>query len=483
MKNFLLLAFIPFLSFAQVGINTPNPNADAMLDVVSSDSGVLIPRVNLEQTTSPAPLSTDVAGMILYNLATVNDVTPGFYYNDGATWIRISGASNTDWSVLGNTGTVASTNFLGTTDNTPLTLRVNDVEKVRLETNGTISTLNVGNGVYIGEGAGANELFVHPVSPTVDENNINTFVGHNAGHNNTVGDRNNAFGNGALLLNTTGTNNNAIGVQSLSDNTDGSHNTALGNLSLTDNISGVRNQAFGNQALRENTNGNRNIGIGYAAGRNNLIGNNNVAVGRYALGTNEDGNNNTALGKDAYFLGDIDGAVSSWNNSTAIGFNAQVAGSNEIRLGNTSVSTITGQVAFASPSDKRIKDNITEDVVGLDFIKKLRPVTYNFNVDRQNALMGVNSEDFEGKYDIEKIKMTGFIAQEIEAAAKESNFDFSGVRVPTGDRKLYSVAYSEFVVPLVKAVQEQQEMIESQQETIETLKAQIALINEKLDNK
>ncbi len=56
--------------------------------------------------------------------------------------------------------------------------------------------------------------------------------------------------------------------------------------------------------------------------------------------------------------------------------------------------------------------------------------------------------------------MTGFLAQEVEAAAKKINYDFSGVDVPKVDGGLYSLRYAEFVVPLVKAVQEQQQMIE-----------------------
>ena len=55
---------------------------------------------------------------------------------------------------------------------------------------------------------------------------------------------------------------------------------------------------------------------------------------------------------------------------------------------------------------------------------------------------------------------TGFIAQEVEAAALQTGFDFSGVNKPTNDQTPYSLVYSEFVVPLVKSIQEQQEMIE-----------------------
>jgi hypothetical protein len=50
--------------------------------------------------------------------------------------------------------------------------------------------------------------------------------------------------------------------------------------------------------------------------------------------------------------------------------------------------------------------------------------------------------------------MTGFLAQDVAEAAREANYDFSGVDIPENDNELYSLRYAEFVVPLVKAVQE-----------------------------
>jgi hypothetical protein len=71
-----------------------------------------------------------------------------------------------------------------------------------------------------------------------------------------------------------------------------------------------------------------------------------------------------------------------------------------------------------------------------------------------------------------KIKYTGFIAQEVEKAANEVGYDFSGVDKPKNEKSLYGLSYSEFVVPLVKGMQEQQKMIEQQQQTIDDLKKQ-----------
>ncbi len=88
---YLLISLLVSLSgFSQnVGINSTGaqPNAAAGLDVDFSNKGLLIPRVALTSTTSYAPLSAHVAGMVVYNTATVSDVTPGFYYDNGIKWM------------------------------------------------------------------------------------------------------------------------------------------------------------------------------------------------------------------------------------------------------------------------------------------------------------------------------------------------------------------------------------------------------------
>ncbi|HRD52410.1 MAG TPA: hypothetical protein PKY96_07150, partial [Flavobacteriales bacterium] len=61
---------------------------------------------------------------------------------------------------------------------------------------------------------------------------------------------------------------------------------------------------------------------------------------------------------------------------------------------------------------------------------------------------------------------TGFLAQEVETAANETGFTFSGVDAPDNAGDLYGLRYAEFVVPLVKAVQEQQAVIEELQREI-----------------
>jgi len=83
---------------------------------------------------------------------------------------------------------------------------------------------------------------------------------------------------------------------------------------------------------------------------------------------------------------------------------------------------------WSTGSDARIKNNIKENVPGLSFILQLRPVTYNIDLGKENKILGIkDTTKWEGKYDVEKIQYSGFIAQEVEAAAEKVGYEFSGL--------------------------------------------------------
>jgi trimeric autotransporter adhesin len=301
----------------------------------------------------------------------------------------------------------------------------------------------------------------------------NTANGSHALRSNTIGSYNTANGISALGSNTTGSGNTANGYDALLLNTTGYNNTANGDSSLFFNEIGHSNTATGSFALLNNDSDN-NTANGAGALQNNTTGYGNTAFGLQSLFTNEHGVHNTGLGEFAYF--------DYWflDNTTCVGYNAGgiVEADNRVEIGNTSVSVIAGQVGFSTYSDERIKDNIKEDVPGLAFVSKLRPVTYNLNIHRENEMAHKGAkrdeDDWEGKYDIEKIKMTGFVAQDVERAARETGYDFSGVQKPDNPDDLYSLRYSDFVVPLVKAVQEQQQQIEVLKAKVNELESRLA---------
>ena len=117
------------------------------------------------------------------------------------------------------------------------------------------------------------------------------------------------------------------------------------------------------------------------------------------------------------------------------------------------------------------KTNIQENVSGLDFIMKLKPVTYNVRPTELHKIWGTpdslyNNIDFSAAENMTNI---GFIAQDVELAAKESSFNFPGLDVPKNDKEAYALRYTDFIMPIIKAMQEQQVYIEKQEAVIKEL--------------
>ena len=328
----------------------------------------------------------------------------------------------------------------------------------------------------------------------------NTGIGIRALFSNTTGNDNTATGSRSLFSNTTGFSNTATGNQSLFFNTTGIGNTAVGSGSLFSNTTGGVNTAIGDLSLNSNTVGNSNTAIGVQSLFLNLNGISNTAVGGNALGATISAANNTAVGHNAAFnfnmgsnntlIGaDADASQDGLANATALGAGAVVNASNKVRIGNSAVTVIEGQVPFTTPSDGRFKFQVQEDVKGLNFIMQLHPVTYLFDVKRFDQQQ-TNTKDKSGigasyikhvSYDeAASIRRTGFIAQEVERAANNSGYDFSGIIKPKTEQDHYSLSYESFVVPLVKAVQEQQQIIEGLKKQNESLQKRVLDLENKV---
>ncbi len=118
----------------------------------------------------------------------------------------------------------------------------------------------------------------------------------------------------------------------------------------------------------------------------------------------------------------------------------------------------------------------------------LRPITYSLDVVSIAGKLGEdNSFDEDGNRVLQKVpqeiidaiiqkskqRKSGFAAQEVEELANTLGFDFGGVDKPENEGNFYGLRYAEFVVPIVKAIQEQQSTILNQQLTIEELKKEV----------
>ncbi len=162
-------------------------------------------------------------------------------------------------------------------------------------------------------------------------------------------------------------------------------------------------------------------------------------------------------------------STAGFGNSTALGAGAMINGINQVHLGNAMIEEIGGYANWSNLfSDSRFKKNVKEDIAGLEFIEKLRPVSYE--EDRQKLYAFVTGKVYDGP-SIPIKRSVGFIAQEVEQVMEENSYIFSGVKKPKNENDNYGLRYAEFVVPLTKAVQELSALVESQQQKIAQLES------------
>jgi hypothetical protein len=211
--------------------------------------------------------------------------------------------------------------------------------------------------------------------------------------------------------------NTVVGNTTLNSNTTGSYNSALGNDSLKLNTSGSYNSAFGSSSLASNTSGTDNVAIGINTFINNLTGSFNTAVGAVA-GT----------------------SITTESNVTCLGYGAQANTSNQIVMGNTSVNALKCNVqTITSLSDERDKTDIVEITEGLEFINKLKPVTFTWN-QRDEGRVG--------------IKSAGFIAQDLLELQNDSLIGENLDLVSDLDPDQLEARYGNLLPVMIKAIQE-----------------------------
>ena len=277
----------------------------------------------------------------------------------------------------------------------------------------------------------------------------------------TTASRNDAIGDSSLISITSGSDNVAIGQGALKNLTYATDNVAIGTFAGKAMTSGSDNTFVGYRAGLVSVplvagNGTFNCFFGSFSGLFNTTGFANTFIGFSAGTGNTTGYQNTLIGDNA--------DVSSGNlfNATALGKGAIVNTSNKVVIGNSSVGTIGGYAGWTNYSDRRLKENIryTNDL-GLDFIMKLKTVSYNYIKDEN------------------KRRRDGLIAQDVEKALGETGGQFSGLVIDDDKDKTMNLSYGELVLPLINAVQKQQEMISKLAEENRLLRERV----EKLENK
>ena len=263
----------------------------------------------------------------------------------------------------------------------------------------------------------------------------------------------------------------AIGSSTL-DKSNGGNNIAIGNWAMSNSTTGSYNIAIGDSSMF-NTVGDNNVAVGYSSGNSIDSGLNNTLVGTESGYNITTGTNNTVIGYRAAYS-TINGTIT---NSTFLGANTDVTGSNQVQLGDSSTSTyVYGTVQ--NRSDERDKADIRDTVLGLDFIKQLRPVDFKWNYREDYTEVAQDGTISHLPNDGSKTRNRyhhGVIAQEVKSVIDSSGLDFGGYQdhSVSGGSDVKSIGYDEFVGPLIKAVQQLSSIVESQTLQIAQLQADI----------
>ncbi|MDB4269295.1 tail fiber domain-containing protein [Flavobacteriaceae bacterium] len=415
-KLLLVLLFVPLISFGQNGFNYQAIISNSDGTVVASQSISVRFSVIYDSPNGTVAYSelhsptTDANGLINLKVGTGTQLSSGAF--SSVDWSTAYIYLKREIDIIGSDSYVdLGTDLIG---QVPVALYAKNVNL--LDANNTIAiggVVSATNSVAVGKSALSNNT----------SGGWNTAVGMYSLLNNTTGISNTAIGYGTLFTNTSSGNNTANGYAALYNNTTGDGNTANGTMALYDNTTGDYNSANGSWALYSNTTGANNTANGVNSLYSNTTGNNNTAIGHYA---NVGSNNLT--------------------NATAIGYDATVSASNKIRLGNTNVTSIEGQVAWTNASDRRLKKDITSTKYGLETILKLVPVDY---------LLKSNN-----------LSQIGFIAQDLKPIVPEA---VNGTEGDIEKGETLGITYTTLIPILTKAIQELKKENEDLKKRIDAL--------------
>ena len=311
------------------------------------------------------------------------------------------------------------------------------------------TTTTASNNTAVGKSAGA----------AVTTGTNNTFVGFEAGDATDDGARNTAVGKGALSANC-GDDNVAIGHHALLVNIK-NQNVAIGSNALDLDVNGGTSVAVGHNTLTAQAPTSAtdmyNTAVGHTAGTAIITGIKNTIIGGGA-------GSDITTGSDNVVIGASTAGASGRANAIVIGVGIDAGANNQFRFGkasNTVANEFDTDNAWTRASDERLKKNIANQTLGLDFINDLRTVKYNWKpngeLDASDAqLAHLRRKDDDGNI-INDMNTTAtmhnFIAQEVKAALDTAGVsNFGGWK--EDEHGVQQVSREMFVIPLVKAVQE-----------------------------
>lgn len=519
MKQFIAGLLIglssPLVQAQNVGIGIAAPNPSAKLEVSATNQGVLLPRVALTSTTDATTITNgNVPSLLVYNTASVGNVTPGFYYWTGAVWQRMGVQADADWYRAGGTQTATSINDNIYTNGNVGIQTTSPTTKLQIGStgSGTYRTwMNFGtlygtdsDGMYVGlkdEGTNRKDaiiawgddpgsenlrfLFNATGLTTSDEHMRITSRGR-VGIGTTNPSQTLEVDGGTLFRNTGGSyfwserpdsdfdiiQNNSSNKRALSIHpsqtggdplavywNNGSHQPALHVLNTNGNV-GIQTDAPTNALTVNGVAEIRKVGTRSSiyftslttdAGYIRHIVNNNSAEMRFVVSDDVDAN--SAI--DYFTFGGETGNV-----FTEI---MRINGARNVGIGTTTPSQrlhVVGNILASgtiTSSDSRYKKNSQTLTNSTALLQQLHPVQYYFK------------EGFvEGQFD-ERLHF-GLLAQELEQQLPNLVYE---------DQEGYKgINYTELIPILIQSNQEQQALIDQQQQLLEQQQTQIKALQQ-----
>ncbi len=459
-RTFLLLVVLLFTAttFAQsVGINSDGtaPNASAMLDVKSTNKGFLPPRITLTGSTDVTTIASPATGLLIYNTATVSDVTPGYYYYNGSAWVQIGLASDaSQWTTTGSDIYYNSGN-VGIGTNTPVTdldIVGNDfrfkapsgqtsyliIDNTDADQLSTISLQTQG-----GEGLAYLGLGGSNYTPFGGNNSLNIW---------------NQSPNGPISI---GTHNGSSTAERVRIDKDGNVGIGTNSPSVPLHVYGtgttgwVGRGAFGGEnvaVVMGEYSGSAYLGAHNAAltGWADLII--NEGGGKVCIGTTTP---QARLTIGGFGHGVLGGITMTPDNDTE--------GGHFMTFTNAAYTTDIGSIArgtgntvlYNTTSDYRLKENVVN--IDIDQAKSrlmsLRPVEYNYISDENKTVI------------------SGFLAHEMADAGFANGVTGEKDAVDKDGKPIYQAIDTKFLIPeMVKVIQEQQTEIDALKKELDEIK-------------
>ena len=401
--------------------------------------------------------SGSLAGSIIINNDGGTGSINNAYYNTVLGWEAAddltSGDSNT---IVGNQAGYKLTEATGCT----LIGRLAGEALTTGSYNTAIGFNTMGDGVVTGS---SNTAVGNSVLVAVTSGSGNTTLGEACAAGLTTGNNNVAIGRSAMSNGTvTGSYNIAIGYEALRAVTSGGENVMIGRDAGHDITSGTQSVSVGHESLMKNQSGQGNSGVGFQA-LENTTGGENIAMGWKAGEANEGGVYNVFLGSMTR------GTHPSHSQAIAIGRNIDAA-PGQVAIGTSGLGKVYNEFdtdnAWSQGSDERLKQDIKDSALGLDFINDLRPVTYRWKPSNElPETFPMYDEENQRNTDI---VMTGLIAQEVKTAIETSGVERFGGWGEDNDG-IQQIKKELFVFPLINAVKELTAKLEAAEARIKVL--------------